>query len=80
MLCILSHPKFCERIKYPCRKSLLKVLRQKKKMMVTSIFPFSNNVFSLSKNNFISCPTSAGAVDLEQSRILLFGKELVVNS
>ena len=36
----------------PCKRSLLKTLREKEKMLVTSIFSFSHNVFYSFQNRF----------------------------
>ena len=51
-------------------------------LLVTSIFPFSHNVFSSSQNKFhFFCHinfVSAVAFHLDQSKILSFGKELNV--
>ena len=61
----------------------LKTLREKKKMLVTSIFFFSHNVFNSTKdkkkNYSIFILSSANAFNLDQSKILLFGKELIDN-
>ena len=45
---LLHNPDF----KRPCIRSLLKTLWEKEKMLVTSIFSFSHNVFYPSKTNF----------------------------
>ena len=59
----------------------MKTLREKEKMLVTSIFSFSHNVFDPIKHkeviilaNFILL--SANASNLDQSGVLSFGKEL----
>ena len=61
-------------------KPFLKTLWEKEKMLVTSIFSFSHNVFlpfpktnSIFHSHFLS---SANALNLDQSKILSFGKEL----
>ena len=67
----------------PRVKSLLKILREKEKMLlVTSIFSVSHNVFHPIKDQnhlfkyFIL--SSANAFNLDRSKILLFGKELII--
>ena len=58
----------------------MKTLREKEKMLVTSIFSFSLNVLYPTKerNNHLSAfnLSSANAFNLVQSKILLFGKEI----
>ena len=50
----------------------------KEKMLVTSIFFFSNNVFYSPINRFCAkfILSSANALNLDQSKILSFGKRL----
>ena len=58
----------------------MKTLRKKEKMLVTSIFSFSHNVFYRFETDFMFSVTfivsSANAFILDLSKILLFGKEL----
>ena len=65
----------------PGEKTLLKTLRVKEKMLVTSIFSFSHNVFYPSQNKFqfsVTCILSSStAFNLDQSE-MLFGKELIL--
>ena len=49
---------------------------EKEKMMVTSIFSFSYDVFYPQINKFQFILLSANAFNLDQSKILSFGKEL----
>ena len=55
-------------------------MREKEKMLVTSIFAFSHNVFNHLHNKFqlsvIFISSSRNAFTLDKPRILLFGKEL----
>ena len=64
----------------PCTKSLLKSLWDKEKLLGTSIFSFSHNVSTLSNSQVKGSVTfilsSANAFNLDQSKILSFGKEL----
>ena len=57
-----------------------KTLRLKEKMLVTSIFSFSHNVFYLSQTNYLFLSTFilsfANAFKLDQSKILSYGEEL----
>ena len=66
------------------KRSLLKTLWEKEEMLVTSIFSFSHNVFYPSQNKFQFFShiylSSANAFSLNQSKILSFGKELIVFS
>ena len=59
-------------------KNLLKTLWEKEKMLVTSIFSFSRNVFYPSQKEFLCLShiylSSAKASNLDKSKILLFGK------
>ena len=69
-------PTLIDLVELPFKKTLL----EKKKMLVTSIFSFCHNVFypSQSKFQFFSHIhlLSADALNSDQSKILLFGKEL----
>ena len=62
-------------------RSLVKTLWEKEKMPVTSIFSFSNNVFYPCKTNVTFSAKfnllSANAFNLDQSKNLSFGKELM---
>ena len=63
----------------PHVRSLLKTLWEKEKMLVTSIFSFSHNVFYPSKKEFLFLTfnlLSANAFKLDQSQNLLLGKEV----
>ena len=59
---------------------MLKILLEKEKMLITSIFSFTRYVFYPSKNKFnfsVAFILSAeNAFNLDQSKILSFGKEL----
>ena len=64
----------------PKKRRPLKTLLEKEKMLVTSIFSFSHNVFYLIKErNHVShfCHLQ-NAFELVKSKILLFGKELKI--
>ena len=69
--------------KDPWKEVFLKTLWEKEKMLVTSIFSFSHNVFYPSKTNFNFSATfnlsSANAFNLDQSKNLSFGKELTLS-
>ena len=66
------------------KRKLLKTLREKEKMLVTSISSFSHNVFNPIKGNFqffryvYFCRLSAYAFNLDQSGILFWSKELTL--
>ena len=64
----------------PWERSLLKRLWEKEKLLLTSIFSFSNNVFYPIKTESIILATSylsfANALNLVQSKKMLFRKEL----
>ena len=90
MLSIWTCVKFCHLVKsYPFTKQSLvfttlqykaleniveKILWKKEKILVTSIFSFSHNVFYPIQNTFIV--SSANALNMDWSEILSFGKEL----
>ena len=62
----------------PQERRLLKTLWDKEKMLVTSIFSFSHNIFYISKTEIIILATfillSANAFNLVTSKILSFGR------
>ena len=66
--------------KWPWKRSLLKTLWEKEKMLVTSISPFPKSFQPFQKQISIFSVTSilpsAYAFNVDQSKILLFGKEL----
>ena len=79
MLLIWSCPKFCCMVK---ERSLLKILWEKEKMLVTSILSLSH-VFYLSQNKFqflvFFILSSANAFNVDQTKILLFNKGLTLS-
>ena len=65
------------------KRSLLKTLWNKKKIVVTSISPFPTMFSPLSKTNFKFSITfilsSANAFNFDQSKFFSFGKELILS-
>ena len=64
------------------KESFSKTLWEKEKMLVTSIFSFSHNNFYPFQREFLYLSyifnlSSASAFNLDQSKILSFGKELI---
>ena len=63
------------------KKSLLKTLWEKEKMLVSSIFSFSHNVFLAVQKEFLFLSyiyilSSANLFNLDKSKILSFGEDL----
>ena len=65
---------------YPVQATIWKKLWEKEKMLVTSIFSFSHNVFYPSQDKFqflsLFFLSSANAFNLDLTKILSFRKEL----
>ena len=67
----------------PWRRGLLKTMWKEEKMLLTNIFSFPHNVFYTSQNKtnfnfqFTFVFSSANAFDLDMSKILLFGSQLM---
>ena len=70
--------------KQSSERRLLKTLLEKEKMLVSSIFSFFHNVFCPSRNTFwyfffiTFILLSTNAFNLDQSKILPFGKEFTI--